>query len=596
MQLFLHRRHCKKLWFLASLTILQSWASSVYAAYQVELEVKKSLKPILMEHLDLVRYQSREDLNDDQLHYLVATVKDQVKQFLSTEGYFSPETTVSIEEKQSQKIIHLHIDERERTHVSEVNLDLIGAAERENPPRIDRIKKNWRLPVGQAFRQEDWDTAKGKVVEVLQRKRYAAAKVNDSEARIHTKTHQAELNVQFDSGPVFTLGALHVTGLKRYPETIIQAMNPLVVGEEYDVDRLLELQRQIQKTPYFGSVQVSIDSQQTEHPKEVPVEVSVTEYALQQLRLGGGYASDTGAHIGGRYSHLNVLNRAMVFNGEAKLEQQHQLGAIELAMPPDPRGYINSVHSSVDRTTLAGVDLRSQKTGMQRSRTQENYSVTVGVDYYQDDLQQIDGAVLPPDTLVLPGKHQAFVPYFNWSRRNVDNPLFPRKGNTISVDFGFGLKQFFTDETFSRLHGRIRQYIPMENRDTVILHGEGGAISSKGGSVNIPASLLFRTGGTDSVRGYKYQGIGNATDGTVFPVKYMLAGGVEYQHWYTRDWGGALFYDAGVASNNWSAKTLYQGVGFGVRWRSPVGPINVDIAYGIQESRVRPHFSLGVAF
>jgi translocation and assembly module TamA len=76
----------------------------------------------------------------------------------------------------------------------------------------------------------------------------------------------------------------------------------------------------------------------------------------------------------------------------------------------------------------------------------------------------------------------------------------------------------------------------------------------------------------------------------------LLTASAEYQHWIVPQWGGALFYDLGTAADNWADKTIYKGVGAGVRWRSPVGPVNVDLAYGLQSKQIRPHISLGIAF
>jgi translocation and assembly module TamA len=98
------------------------------------------------------------------------------------------------------------------------------------------------------------------------------------------------------------------------------------------------------------------------------------------------------------------------------------------------------------------------------------------------------------------------------------------------------------------------------------------------------------------VRGYSYESLGNSVDGSVLPTKYLITATSEYQHWFTHDWGGAVFFDIGTATDTWGEKTFYPGVGFGARWRSPVGPVNVDLAYGIRNKDVRPYLTLGIAF
>jgi translocation and assembly module TamA len=166
----------------------------------------------------------------------------------------------------------------------------------------------------------------------------------------------------------------------------------------------------------------------------------------------------------------------------------------------------------------------------------------------------------------------------------------------LPLEAGAALQGLATDQSFfrSRVHGR--KYSPLGQRDVLLLRADLGAVVTKGGNAAIPASLLFRAGGTDSVRGYAFQSIGNEVNGVVYPTRFLAAGSAEYQHWLNRSWGAALFYDVGTATDNWPQRAFFHAVGAGVRWRSPVGVVNADLAYGIQRRQLRPHVSLGIAF
>jgi translocation and assembly module TamA len=59
---------------------------------------------------------------------------------------------------------------------------------------------------------------------------------------------------------------------------------------------------------------------------------------------------------------------------------------------------------------------------------------------------------------------------------------------------------------------------------------------------------------------------------------------------------GAMFVDAGQAANNFSDLRPVVGAGVGLRWRSPVGPLKLDWAYGEAVRRSRLHFSVGISF
>lgn len=565
------------------------------AAYRVELEAPPPLQELLSAHLDLIRYQDREDLNEAQLNFMLATASSQVAKLASTEGYFSPQTIVKVDRSTDRPVIRLTVDAGTRTLVSNLDVEVSGTVHERNPAQAERVRRNWQLQPGDPFREEDWSAAKQAGLNILQQRRYPAARIADSEARIYPDLQQADLAVTYDSGPLFTLGPLHISGTRRYPESIIRNVNPLHVGEEYSAERLLELQREIQRTPYFSNVVIDIDKDPA-HAEQTPVKVRVTEFPTQQMRIGIGYATDTGARVEGPYSHYNVFNRAWVLNAQARVEQRRQLGALELAMPPDSSAHVNSAHASLERSTLEGVDLRSQRIGLRRTRNTEKRDFAYTLEYYNDQLRQLSGAALPPDTVVLPGAHHALVAGVALTRRQVNNLRFPRRGYIASLEVGAALQGVLTEQTFFRAYSQVRQYYPAAKRDVVILRGELGAVITKGGNAEVPASLLFRAGGTDSVRGYSYQSIGNERNGIVYPTRYLVTGGVEYQHWFLEKWGAAVFYDVGTASDQWSGKKFFHALGIGARYRSPIGPINADLAYGFQGGNIRPHLSLGIVF
>jgi translocation and assembly module TamA len=58
----------------------------------------------------------------------------------------------------------------------------------------------------------------------------------------------------------------------------------------------------------------------------------------------------------------------------------------------------------------------------------------------------------------------------------------------------------------------------------------------------------------------------------------------------------AVFVDAGRAAEGWKGFKPALGYGVGVRWRSPVGPLRADLAYGEELNQFRLHVSVGIAF
>lgn len=571
---------------LAAVCVLAQPGTAL-ADYRVRIDAPRALAKILEQHLDLARFSDRDDIGDAQFEHLIATVGEQIQELTSTEGYFSPVTHVDVATINGKRDVHVTVDPGPRTHIAAVDLQFTGPITSEDPGRIERITKSWELPQNSPFRQDDWDKAKNDALFQLDQRRYHAARMTFSRAVVDADNQQASLAATFDSGPTFTMGPLEITGTRRYPEQIIRNVNPLSVGEIYDAERLQELQRQIQATPYFANVIISVTDDPTK-AELAPVNVRVTEFPTQRVQTGVGYTTDTGASVQGRYSYYNLFGRAWTFDTQLRLEQFRQYGYAEIAMPPDSSAYTNSLRTSYDRTDLNGLDKRSLQVGIKRARSRDRYDWAYSLDFYRDD-ERPDGGT--------PFLNKALVPAFSWSRRDVDDLIFPRRGNIINTQIGFAVKGVLTDQTFGRMYGRIRQYFPVGQRDLVLARLELGAVLTNGSSDRIPASLLYYAGGTSSIRGYTFQSIGRQLNGTTYPTKYLGTASVEYQHWVTRDWGGAVFWDMGTATDDYRHPSpIYHGVGVGLRWRSPVGPVNVDVGYGVHDRKFRPAISLGVAF
>ena len=575
-------------WLTLGVVWLAFAAGEARAAYKVDIQASpRAVRKLLEEHLDLARFAKRDDVSDDQFGFLVTATPQQVRDLTATAGYFSPVVRTDVRTVDGKKRVTVSVDPGPQTTISSVTLSFNGPVLTEDPAQENATRFAFSLHEGDPFSQGGWDDAKSASLRALQARRYVAAKITQSQARIDPRTHQAKLSVTFDSGPTFTMGKLEVVGTERYPAKIVDNVNPISVGAIYDVQRVAELQRQLQNTPYYASVAIDVGNDPAK-PLETPVRVKVSEYPYNSIRGGVGYATDTGPQVQGNYSYLNTFGAAYPFTVSGRIDQIEQFGQVQLSMPPGERAWTNSVLASYGTTNVSDTRIYSVRAGVQTTRTSQYLDYGYSLFYYDDRLDQ--------NAPVGPIIAHALVPAWTWTRRNTDDPLFPRSGNLIHVEAGFAVKGALADQTFGRLYARAQQYFPVGKSDLVLIRAEFGGVFTSGGSSGIPASLLFRAGGSNSVRGYSYEGIGNNVDGSVLPTKYLITASSEYQHWFTHDWGGAVFFDIGTATDTWGEKVFYPGVGFGARWRSPVGPVNVDLAYGIRNKEFRPYLTLGIAF
>lgn len=578
--------------FLVALFCLLISGSFTAAAegldYRVELDVPKAYHDLLQNNLDINRWHNTQALNATQLQRLYQAAPDDIRKLLATEGFYSPEITASIALQDKPIQIRFVIVPGLPTQVENINLSLQGPVEQMPQLRdklLSQLRQTWQLPVGSVFRQAAWESAKRDALKALLINRFPSARIASSQAVVNPQTRQVILNVALDSGPAFSFGTLHISGLKRYPSTIVERLNPIQAGSPYSQAKLLELQARLQDTTYFRSVSVSADTDPA-HPDNVPVQVNVVENPSSKLGFGIGVSTDSGVRGQIEYQDLNIMQRGWRFKTLVKLETKQQSLNSELQLPRNDLGYLDSINVFHERTNIEGETSVRNGGGVKRMRSKGRIETTLAAQY-QVEHQSIAGTV---------GNNlKALTLNYIWTYRNVNNPMFPTRGYVFSAQLGGATRALLSDQDFVRGYTRGVYYLPVGQRDGLILRGELGGVlaTSRNG---IPSDFLFRTGGDQSVRGYSYLSLGVKQADAVVGGRYLAVGSVEYDHWLTERWGAAVFYDVGDAADSIPDLHLVQGYGIGARWKSPVGPLNLDLAYGQAVHAVRLHFSIGVSF
>jgi translocation and assembly module TamA len=195
---------------------------------------------------------------------------------------------------------------------------------------------------------------------------------------------------------------------------------------------------------------------------------------------------------------------------------------------------------------------------------------------------------------------QSLSGHYDWTRRTVDSLLLPTRGQALQLQGALGYARSSTDENgpFARTYARLFWFHPLPSDWHARVRVEAGQVFARQ-AVGVPDTLLFRAGGDESVRGYAYRSLGPVVDGVVTSGRSLLTASAEVQHPITPRlpalWGAA-FVDAGNAAERFGNLHPKVGVGVGVRYRSPVGPLQLDVAYGVQARQVRLHLSAGVNF
>ena len=520
-------------------------------------------------------------------------VRRRVPEIAAAEGYFS--ATVDIEfspERDSAKVV---VVAGPRTTVKSVTMEFVGdvgtPAERQSERRRN-LADSWLLKEGRFFRSADWEDAKSRLREKLVEEDYPAGDIAESEAQVDAEKAEAHLRLKVNSGPAYTLGDVLVTGLAHYPASVIERVYDIRPGEPYRVERLLALQRALQNGPWFSSVVVDID-REGGAVERVPVRVSVIERPRREIGLSVGYGTDEGIRGEVGYRYRNLFNRGFDLQSALRADRKRQIGYADVYLPQGLLGSWlgvvptrDSVGVLAERTDIQGLETRRFAVAGYRQFSIEPVEIRAGLSF------QVEQAF---PTGADERLKRALAPVVALTWRHVDDLFDPQRGGVLNVQLAAGMRALLSDQDFVKTYAHYTRWIPLSPRDQLLLRGELGFTfaSSREG---IPEDFLFRAGGARSVRGYRYQSLGAREGEAIVGGRYLATAGIDYIHWFTKEWGGAVFTDVGDAADTrsqWSANKSY---GVGARYKTPAGPLALDLAYAERDRKVRVVFSVTVAF
>jgi translocation and assembly module TamA len=555
--------------------------------FRIVIEAPKTYQKMLEEGLDLVRWQRDSRVTLPLLQRLVDDARKSAIEAFAAEGYFSADVRAEIETPRgSEAIVRITVELGSRTRVREADLRFRGPVldDAEGRKRIDVVRQTWRLPPGEPFRQAEWDAAKLEALLRLGRGRYAAASIAESEARIEPEQTSAYLKLQLDSGPVFHAGPTVVSGLRRYPPSVVENLNPMHPGEPYDAIKLDLYQRRLLETGYFNAVHFAIDSDPA-HAASAPLRVNVIEAPSQRIDAGVTFSTDTRLGFTTDYRNANIFDSAWRFRPRLSVNTKEQELNLSLDTPPRARGVWDTYSTRFLRSDIEGQVTREAVVGYAHNWGLESTPSQVSLAAHFEH-QSVAGSEGENSHALFAGYRKTF--------RTTDDLVSPRRGVLGTFEVGSSVPGLNTRD-FARARTRVNWLIPIGLRNDILVRGEAGVVIATS-RLGIPSSFLFRTGGDQTLRGYAFESIGVSQGSAIVGGRYLALASIEYTRWVTDTIGGALFVDAGDAVDEISAFDVAVGYGIGLRWRSPVGPVRGDVAYGERTGKVRLHFSVGFNF
>jgi translocation and assembly module TamA len=541
----------------------------------------------------LARFRLPEDADEADEERELRRAERTAIEVLATEGYFSPSVRFEPNPARVPRY-RLVAEPGRRTTVTAVDITFKGAlAEPAHAERAAALRRDWGLAVGAPFRSAGWEAAKNRLLLAVAARDFAAATLTDSRAEVDVESASAVLQVEVDSGPAYRVGPLRVDGLERHDTALVERFNPLNPGEPYDRSLLLQFQQALQESPYFSSVVVTLDLDNAKD-NEAPIRVQLRESLTRRLSAGIGFATNFGAHIEAVYRQSITFGRPYLLQTGFRVDQTGQFAYADLIFPPQRGGARDSVGALVENSDIENLQINRWGIGAARSRLTgprdgRNVETQLALNF---EHERRETPLDPPITL------DVLSSTYTWTRRDVDDITNPRRGNLIQLQGSVGLGGFSVEDAFLRGFGSVVQYVPIGSRDVLILRGQVGAVQAESTNA-VPNKFLFRTGGALTVRGYDYESLGVEQGGAIVGGRALVVGSVEYVNWLRRwggNWGIAVFVDAGDAADRFGDLDPALGYGVGARWRTPAGPLAVDVAWGERFQQLRVHFSVAIAF
>jgi translocation and assembly module TamA len=570
-------------------------------AVELEVQAPGPLKKLLETYLDLARLRTLapgEPIEDTELRRLEASTPAQARGLLETEGYFAAE--VAVERVGSNAAgtprVRVSVQPGPRAVVSDVTWGMEGALEDASKAgdahaahARSRLQGTWLLPPGSPFRNPLWSDAKNAALAQLRAQGYAAAAWRETAARVDAEDNKVELALQADSGPLFRTGELRIEGLERQEEVTARNLANFPPGTPASEKLLLDYQERLQKAGLYDRATVLIDTDPAT-AEATPVTVRLHELPLQTAVIGLGVSANTGPRATFEHTHRRIFGLRATSRNKFELAQLRQAWDGEVRTHVQPGLYSNLLGGSIERLKSDTDTVTSTTLRVGRTQETERRDRLAFIELERADVRSALGHETS-DALSL---------NYHITLRRVDNVLLPTRGYGLTVQTALGQARSNVTGSgpYVRLYGKYQYWKPFGNSWFAYGRIELGQVFVHNG-VQIPDTQRFRAGGDESVRGYGYRTLGPVSAGVVESGNMLFTASAELAHPIVAslpDLLGAVFIDAGNAADRWQDLDPALGAGVGVRYRSPIGPLRVDVAYGERARAVRLHLTVGVQF
>ncbi|MFI4889193.1 MAG: autotransporter assembly complex family protein [Steroidobacterales bacterium] len=494
--------------------------------------------------------------------------------------------------------------------------------------------------------------AGARVLAALEDEGYAFARVDPPVAYEDQTEPVLDVTFHVETGPKLNVGHIYIEGLKRAHESLVRRRLLLHTGELYRASAVEHARADLLSPALgvFAAINVEV-GKAVDDTGGVPITFRVRERLRHTFGVSAAYSTDLGGSGGINWGDRDMFGNAEQFNVTTSVtglggSSTNGLGydvPIKYILP-DFGHRDQSLQFGVEavKQDLIAYDQRALKLGVTLTRQiNKLWTVSAGVTATEENINQVVGiettckvtVATQSNCLASDVESSAKMQTYNYTlpglpltvtydSTNLASPLDdPTHGMRDSVSivptFSLGHSNaiFLITTIKAATYFDLDHLLPTDpGRSVLAARALIGA--AEGASVDsLPPDQRFYGGGSASIRGYPYQGVGpyfpilsakgSVIGATTYPVgaTTISAASLEYRQRFGQSWGAAFFVDGGQVGNNLSLypSNLFVGVGAGARYYTPIGPIRLDIAvplkrYDSDPQAFQVYIGLGQAF
>lgn len=468
-----------------------------------------------------------------------------------------------------------------QVYVNDISITFNGAAH--DDPEFQKLRDKLLKTAGSPLDHGQYEKMKSRIESLAMERGYLKGTFTEKKLLIDKQLNQAQIKLVFAAGKRMVFGKVIVEQDILNPEFVEKYIS-IKSGEFYTSEQLAKTHNELSKSGYFEMVDINPDTENMD--QQVPVTIKLQPRKKHHYAFGLGFDTDIGPLLSAAYDNRRLNRRGHFLTSELSLSPVLSTAGVEYGVPlNNPISDVFSFGGGLKREDTDSFKTTSATlSGRLKHALDSGWKQTLFLDLDYEDFTI--GSTRTKTLLLVPGG--------SWLKSVSNDPLRPTKGYRAKFDVSGSYKNPLSDVSFLQGAMSAVWLHPLPWNSKFIGRTDLGATLVDQFD-KLPTSYRFYAGGINSIRGYDYKELGpKDSQGNVIGGKFLTVLSLEYEKAVLDDWGIAAFIDSGNAYNpdNILLKT---GVGLGVRWYSPFGPVRIDFAVPLNESNssFQIHFAAG---